>query len=222
MRETIFLSPEIPHSRFPRRLRMAAFTTYNVFLPPTSQPQPCTMFFYTGIAITNVSRRSRRLPTQRLGLGLVVPLQHDTRRTITPRLPRRSSPESCLSRRISALLAAETLLHPGPTSQGRKWLFGGNGFPYPSPLGNQLPVFLNDLWVFDPSVWRLGSCQSSHFYEQPEHSHRLSGARRPAGSGGCSHGRRRSRLEVGQLQLDGPSNRRPLPVWRPGNRQQRD
>ncbi len=35
---------------------------------------------------------------------------------------------------------------------GRRWLFGGQGFPYPSPLGNQLPGLLNDLWVYDPTA----------------------------------------------------------------------
>ncbi len=35
---------------------------------------------------------------------------------------------------------------------GRKWLFGGLGFPYPSPLGNQTAGFLNDLWVFDEAA----------------------------------------------------------------------
>jgi hypothetical protein len=35
---------------------------------------------------------------------------------------------------------------------GRKWLFGGLGWPYPSPLGKQNFGFLNDLWVFDDSI----------------------------------------------------------------------
>ena len=31
------------------------------------------------------------------------------------------------------------------------WLFGGSGYPYPSPFGKQLPGLLNDLWVFNGS-----------------------------------------------------------------------
>ena len=48
------------------------YNVSSVFLPPTSQPQPCNLFYYTGIASGNVTRRTRRLPTQRLGLDHVV------------------------------------------------------------------------------------------------------------------------------------------------------
>jgi len=120
-------------------------------LPPNSQPQPCTEFYYTGIATSNVS-------------SVIVDCQHNDwawttwymdKTDVANNLPLRSPRHSFL----------KIWLHPNLNSpggrdfaaswtdnQGRRWLFGGQGYPYPSPLGLQLPGLLNDLWVFDGSV----------------------------------------------------------------------
>jgi hypothetical protein len=42
---------------------------------------------------------------------------------------------------------------------GRKWLFGGEGFPYPATVP-QLPGFLNDLWVYDTVGWVPANLQT--------------------------------------------------------------
>jgi len=123
---------------------------YNVsmFLPPKSQPQPCNEFFYTGIATANVS-------------NVLVDCQHNDWNWITwylastngannyaaittPLIPRNAVPPADVGTPGGRDFAAAWT-----DNFGRKWLFGGNGFPYPSPLGKQLPGFLNDLWVFD-------------------------------------------------------------------------
>jgi N-acetylneuraminic acid mutarotase len=125
---------------------------YNVqtFLPPTSQPQGCTNFFYTGIALTNVSTvlvdcqhndwgwNSWYLPTTKANNYSAV---------TTPLFPPNLTFPPNLGTPGGRDFAASWT-----DNQGRRWLFGGQGFPYPSPLGNQLPSLLNDLWVYDPSV----------------------------------------------------------------------
>jgi hypothetical protein len=120
----------------------------SVFLPPTSQIQPCNLFKYTGIATANVS-------------NVLVDCQHndwnwiswyvDTTnkannyaRVTTPLYPHGVPPPANLGTPGGRDFAAAWT-----DTQGRKWLFGGNGFPFPSPLGKQLPGLLNDLWVFD-------------------------------------------------------------------------
>jgi len=40
---------------FPTQITNGGIYNVQMFLPPTSQPQGCTMFYYTGIAVTNVS-----------------------------------------------------------------------------------------------------------------------------------------------------------------------
>ena len=83
-------------------------------------------FFYTGIAITNVS--DVLVDCQHNDWAWTRgTLQHELRRTITPRLQRRSFPRTSSFPPNSALPAAETLPHPGPTNRAkmalrRKWL----------------------------------------------------------------------------------------------------
>ncbi len=135
---------------FPTQVTNGGIYNVNVFLPPTSQVQGCNEFFYTGIAITNVS-------------DVLVDCQHNdwnwlswyvsatnaanTYATVTTPLqpPNEPFPPNISTPGGRDFAASWT------DNLGRKWLFGGNGFPYPNPLGKQLPSLLNDLWVNDPS-----------------------------------------------------------------------
>jgi Galactose oxidase, central domain len=136
---------------FPTQVTNGGIYNVSVFLPPTSQPQLCNEFFYTGIAITNVS-------------DVLVDCQHNDWGWVSWYLPKTSSANNYAS--VTTPLQPPNEPFPVNTSTpggrdfattwtdhlGRKWLFGGFGFPYPSPLGNQLPGYLNDLWVYDGSV----------------------------------------------------------------------
>jgi hypothetical protein len=123
---------------------------YNVslFLPPSSQPQSCNLFNYTGIASANVN-------------NVIVDCQHNDWNWLTwyistsnlanqysvvttPLFPPNELPPADLG-----IPGGRDFAASWTDTKGRKWLFGGNGYPYPSPYGNQLPGFLNDLWVFD-------------------------------------------------------------------------
>ena len=136
---------------FPTQVTNGGIYNVQVFLPPTSQPQPCAVFFFTGIAITNVSDvlvdcehndwawDSWYLPSTTAAnnyAAVTTPLQPPN----VPFPPNLSTPGG---RDFAATWTDKV---------GRKWLFGGLGFPYPSPLGKVAPGFLNDLWVNDPSV----------------------------------------------------------------------
>jgi hypothetical protein len=137
--------------KFPTSVTNGGIYNVQTFLPPKSQTQPCTDFYYTGIATSNVSSvivdcehddwawRSWYLPNTDVGNNYAA--------VTTPLLPKN-------------LVAPPNLGTPGARdfaaswtdNQGRRWLFGGNGYPFPSPLGLTLPSLLNDLWVFDPSL----------------------------------------------------------------------
>jgi hypothetical protein len=123
----------------------------SMFLPPASQPQPCNLFNYTGIATANVS-------------NVIVDCQHNDWNWIswyisntsaannysavtTPLIPVNALPPADLGTPGGRDFAATWT---DKTVSGRKWLFGGLGFPYPSPYGKQVQGLLNDLWVYDP------------------------------------------------------------------------
>jgi hypothetical protein len=133
---------------FPTQVTYGGIYNVQDFLPPTSQPQACNDFFYTGIALNNIS-------------SVVIDCQHNDWDWFTWTIPTTKLANNYAS--ITTPLFPVGVLPPAnfgtpggrdfaaswTDKQGRKWLFGGNGFPYPSPVGKQLPGFLNDLWVFD-------------------------------------------------------------------------
>jgi hypothetical protein len=136
---------------FPTQVTNGGIYNVNVFLPPTSQPQPCNEFFYTGVAITNVS--TVLVDCQHNDWGWTSWYVASTNKAnnyaavTTPLFP----PNQVFPPNLSTP-GGRDFAASWTDKLGRKWLFGGNGFPYPSPLGNQLPSLLNDLWVYDPSV----------------------------------------------------------------------
>jgi len=123
----------------------------SVFLPPNSQPQPCNLFKYTGIATGNVK-------------DVLVDCQHNDWNWVSWYIGSTDGANNYASVTTPLFppngVRAANFGTPGgrdfaaawTDNQGRKWLFGGNGLPYPSPLGKQLPGFLNDLWVYDSAV----------------------------------------------------------------------
>ncbi len=134
---------------FPTAVTSGGIYRVSMFLPPTSQLQPCNMFNYTGIANGNVS-------------DVLVDCEHNDWDWISSYLP---STETSQQYAVvttplipSASIAVANLGTPGgrdlavswTDTAGRKWLFGGKGMPFPSPYGKQLPGgLLNDLWVFN-------------------------------------------------------------------------
>ena len=146
--DDLFVSGDTPW-KFPTAVTNGGIYNVSMFLPPNSQPQPCVLFFYTGVATANVSTVLVDCQHNDWGwtswyLGQTTAANNYAAIT-TPLFPK-------------SVVAPPDLGTPGgrdfatawTDNSGRKWLFGGFGFPYPSPLGNQLPSFMNDLWMFLP------------------------------------------------------------------------
>ncbi len=133
---------------FPTQVTNGGIYNVNVFLEPNSQPQPCNIYFYTGIAITNVS-------------SVLVDCEHNDWEWHSWYISSTTAANNYAS--VTTPLFPPTEVFPPNLStpggrdfastwtdrSGRKWLFGGLGFPYPDPLGKQNAGYLNDLWVFD-------------------------------------------------------------------------
>jgi hypothetical protein len=130
---------------FPTQVTNGGIYNVSVFLQPTSQPQPCNEFNYTGIAKSNVST-------------VVVDCQHNDWNWISWYIPTTNASNNYAT--AATPIPIKDLNTPGgrdfamtwSDSFGRKWLFGGFGFPLVSPYGPQVPGFLNDVWFYD-GVW---------------------------------------------------------------------
>jgi hypothetical protein len=134
---------------FPTPVTYGGIYNVDVFLEPTSQTQACNLFGYTGIATANVS-------------DVIIDCQHNDWNFISYYVTTTETSNNYAA--ITTPLFPHGVIPPPPNfdfpggrnfaaswtdAVGRKWLFGGYGFPYPSPVAKQLPQILNDLWVFD-------------------------------------------------------------------------
>lgn len=130
---------------FPTSVTNGGIYNVSVFLQPTSQPQPCNVFNYTGIATANVS-------------NVMVDCQHNDWNWISWYISGTNKSNNYAT--AVTPIPTPDLNTPGgrdfamtwSDSSGRKWLFGGFGFALMSPSGPQVPGFLNDLWFWD-GVW---------------------------------------------------------------------
>lgn len=136
---------------FPTKVTNGGIYNVDMFQLAHSQPQPCAIYFYTGIAIANVS-------------DVLVDCEHNDwawgswflnsttgannyASVTTPLFPANAPYSGDFSTPGGRDFAATWT-----DKFGRHWLFGGSGWPYPSPLGKQNFGLLNDLWVFDNSL----------------------------------------------------------------------
>jgi Galactose oxidase, central domain len=128
---------------FPTQITNGSIYNVSVFLQPTSQPQPCNVFNYTGIATSNVS-------------NVLVDCQHNDWNWISWYVGGTDKSNNYATASTPNPPSAD-LNTPGGRdfamtwndSSGRKWLFGGFGFPMKASVGAQVPGFLNDLWFWD-------------------------------------------------------------------------
>ena len=133
---------------FPTQVTNGGIYNVSMFLPPTSQPQPCNLFNYTGIAVTNVSDvlvDCEHNDWAWLSWYVASTLKANNYAAVTTPL---QPPNEAFPPNLSTP-GGRDFASSWTDKTGRKWLFGGFGYPYPSPLGPQVPGYLNDLWVFD-------------------------------------------------------------------------
>jgi len=149
--DNIFVSGNNVGFHFPTGVTNNGKYNVNVFLQPTSQPQPCTVFYYLGVATANVD-------------SVIVDCEHndwawmfgpDTAGTYGPyglaALPPPPSPAPDTNtpggRDFSATWSPASNVNPSDL----KWMFGGWGLPITSSVSPPfLPYFMGDLWVFWP------------------------------------------------------------------------
>lgn len=146
--DNIFVTSNNTSFTFPTPVTNGGLYDVSIFAGPTSQPQPCNIFFYVGIAKANVS-------------SVVVDCQHNDWTWI-------NGPDTIggLGNYGTAALppppppAADTNAPGGreypaswTDSVGRKWLFGGFGLDVAGHSPPDLPGLLSDLWVFDGIEW---------------------------------------------------------------------
>ena len=126
----------------------------DVFTEPTSNKgYGCNLFGYTGFATQNIS-------------SVLVDCQHNDWNFVSWLL---SSTEASNNYATITTPLYPPGVIPSPTNigvpggrdfaaawtdnLGRKWLFGGEGFPYPNPTVQVNPGLLNDLWVYTGGTW---------------------------------------------------------------------
>jgi hypothetical protein len=134
---------------FPTQFTYGTTYSVNLFLLPTSQPQPCTVFNASAVITADVS-------------NVIVDCQHNDWAWIFP------GPTPTINQYGTASLPTYTVGQPilppsganGNTpggrdfpmawtdTQGRRWLFGGSGFEVTHANTNNRPGLLNDMWVW--------------------------------------------------------------------------
>jgi Galactose oxidase, central domain len=130
---------------FPTQVTNGGIYNVSVFLQPTSQPQPCNVFNYTAIAKANVS-------------DVLVDCQHNDWNWISWYISDTAKANN-YAKAVTPIPLPDINTPGGrdfastwSDSSGRKWLFGGFGFPLQSKYGPQPTGFLNDLWFWN-GVW---------------------------------------------------------------------
>jgi hypothetical protein len=126
----------------------------DVFLPPTSQTESCIPYFFTGIAIGNVS-------------SVIIDCQHNDWGWESWQLTSTNKADN-FGTVTTPLKTATTVRIPSAGAPGgrdfavtwtdnvgHQWLFGGKGYPYTITLPpNVVPDgLMNDLWVWDGTEW---------------------------------------------------------------------
>jgi hypothetical protein len=116
----------------------------SILAEPSSQPQPCNLFYYTGIAKADVS-------------SVIVDCQHNDWTWI-------NGPDTTTNYGFFTIPPpppAQSTNVPGgreyaatwTDSFGRKWLFGGYGLDLKGLTPPSLPGLLNDLWLWSGNDW---------------------------------------------------------------------
>jgi hypothetical protein len=119
----------------------------NIFLQPTSQTQPCTAFYYTGVATANVNSViidcQHNDWTWEFGASTVTGLGNYGQLALPPPVFPATDSNTPGGREY-----AMTWTDPS----GQKWMFGGHGLVVSGASPEYLPSLLNDMWVFSPGA----------------------------------------------------------------------
>jgi hypothetical protein len=144
--DNLFITGDNQPFTFPTQVTSGGIYNVSVFLEPTSQPQPCNVFNGPGVATANVT-------------NVLIDCQHNDWAWIFGP----TTVNQYAKVNSSTPLPFPNLNNPGgrdfgvtwTDNAGRKWLFGGDGFPEDDTL-HPGHAFLNDLWVWDTQDFNPG------------------------------------------------------------------
>jgi hypothetical protein len=146
--DNIFVSGNNVGFHFPTGVTNNGQYNVNVFLQPASQTQPCTAFYYLGVATANVD-------------SVIIDCQHnDWAWMFGPHTAGTYGDYGFLELPPPAAPAPNTNTPGGrdfavtwsTPSSDLKWMFGGWGLPVTGANPPYLPYFMGDLWVFLPGA----------------------------------------------------------------------
>jgi hypothetical protein len=134
--------------QFPTAVTDNGAYNVSIFFQPTSQPQPCVLFYYRGVATANVS-------------NIVVDCQHNDWTWIfgpntlgttlgtygTAQLPPPTPPAQDLN-----TPGGRDFASTWTDQNGNKWMYAGFGLPAQGVSPQLLPDLMNDMWVFAPGL----------------------------------------------------------------------
>jgi hypothetical protein len=138
--DNLFTTGDNQNFTFATKVTSGGIYNVSMFLEPNSQPQACNIFNGSGIALADVS-------------NVLVDCQHNDWAWITG--PTKVNQYASVT--TSFPLPFPSTNNPGgrdlgmtwTDSAGRKWMFGGFGYPLDSDV-HPGPAFLDDMWVYDP------------------------------------------------------------------------
>jgi len=151
--DNLFVTGDTPFT-FPTQFTFGTTYSVEVFLPPTSQPQGCNIFFSSSVVIGNVS-------------DVLVDCQHNDWAWMfpsgTPAINQYGT-ASLPTYTSGQPIAPPPFATPNPNTpggrnfpmtwtdkNGNRWLFGGEGFEVTHQGADGIPGFLNDMWVWPTS-----------------------------------------------------------------------
>jgi len=152
--DNLFVTGDTPFT-FPTPFTFGTLFSADVFLPPTSQPQPCNIFFASAVVTGNIS-------------DVLVDCQHNDWAWMFPASTPAINTYGTAS--LATYSAGQPILGPPfatantntpggrdlpmawTDNKGNRWLFGGQGFEVTHPTVSKVPGLLNDMWVW-PSLF---------------------------------------------------------------------
>lgn len=150
--DNIFVTGNNVGFHFPTGVTNNGQYNVNVFLQPTSQPQPCTAFYYLGVATANVDTVTIDCQhndwTWMFGPDTATGYGPYGTAVIPPPPPPAADQNTPGGRDFAATWSGSSDL---------KWMFGGWGLPVQGASPPYLPYFMGDLWVFWPGVGSGGT-----------------------------------------------------------------
>lgn len=146
--DNIFVTGDNQGFTFPTPVTNNGKYNVSIFVQPTSQIQPCTAFYYMGVATANITSViidcQHNDWTWQFGSDVVGTYGTYGTAQLPPPAPPSTDPNTPGGRDYPATWT---------DLAGNKWMFGGYGMVVQGASPPYLPGILSDLWVFVPGLY---------------------------------------------------------------------